>query len=265
MLVNDDNNSSVEDINFICQIIASPPPPPPTKRCQSRSEKFIGRFWSRHKDMRRHYYSRLNRPIDDGHRRLSSLHSNDIPLQCLDAQLLLANSNATEHNNDHLVMAVNPSPASSSLDLEWEHECLSQRPANVLQQSSWMVVPEEVEVNVTSRDELSSSSDGSSIRNEEILEKGSIKCQSSVQSFVNSSGRRNGRLGSWSHISTPDSLEWDVNCDDDRPFRSDNDLLDNETIELLHEIEWLMNRALNETGESLRGDVTLVMDGESES
>lgn len=54
---------------------------------------------------------------------------------------------------------------------------------------------------------------------------------------------------SWSHISTPDSLEWDVQ-DDDRKFKSEEDSLDRETVELLNEIEWLKNRALLETGDA---------------
>lgn len=259
----------MEDINFIYRIIAP-------RRC--RSEKLIGRFWSRHKDMRRHYYSRLNRPASEAVTNQPTLTSStDIPLQCLDAQLLLATSNTIERNSNEM-MAVNPSPASSSLDLEWEHECLLNQRHNVIQ--PWLALPEEVEVNFGQ--DLSSSSDGSAgSRNEDDDEEeeeeeeeliGNRKNASStkassetIQSKLLMSRQQRNSRGSWSHISTPDSMEWDVNCDDERPFdRSEDDLLDNETMELLQEIEWLKNRALNETGESIR-DVALVMADADES
>lgn len=53
----------------------------------------------------------------------------------------------------------------------------------------------------------------------------------------------------WSHTSTPDSLEWDTH-DDERKFKSEEDSLDQETVDLLNEIEWLKNRALIETGDT---------------
>lgn len=54
----------------------------------------------------------------------------------------------------------------------------------------------------------------------------------------------------WSHTSTPDSLEWDTHDDDERKFKSEEDSLDRETVDLLNEIEWLKNRALVETGDT---------------
>lgn len=53
----------------------------------------------------------------------------------------------------------------------------------------------------------------------------------------------------WSHTSTPDSLEWDTH-DDERKFKSEEDSLDQETVDLLNEIEWLKNQALIETGDT---------------
>lgn len=53
----------------------------------------------------------------------------------------------------------------------------------------------------------------------------------------------------WSHTSTPDSLEWDTH-EDERKFKSEEDSLDQETVELLNEIEWLKNQALIETGDT---------------
>lgn len=58
-------------------------------------------------------------------------------------------------------------------------------------------------------------------------------------------------IASCSHISTPESLEWDVDQDQ---LKSDNDSLDLETKELLYEIEQLKNRVLNETGDNLKDD-----------
>lgn len=64
-------------------------------------------------------------------------------------------------------------------------------------------------------------------------------------------------VASWSHISTPDSLEWDID-DQDQNFKSEDDSLDLETKDLLQEIELLKNRVLSETGISLNGDSDIV-------
>lgn len=58
----------------------------------------------------------------------------------------------------------------------------------------------------------------------------------------------NRKKKNWSHTSTPDSLEWDTH-EDDQKLKSEEDSLDQETVELLNEIEWLKNRALIETGD----------------
>lgn len=194
------------------------------KTKEKRHSKFIERFWS-HKELS---YSRLNRPIHK---------SVDIPLQSLDAHSLLITNHDTNFRSDHTGM--NSSPASSSLDLEWEHEYENA------QNYSWLVLPEE-----TTIDDFSSDDDDSSL---EIKNTSNDKQQIELEMNVcrRIVHKKPSSRTSWSHISTPESLEWDVN-EDEHKFKSEEDLLDNETIELLHEIEWLKNRALNETGENLR-------------
>ncbi|XP_055389429.1 probable serine/threonine-protein kinase dyrk1 [Condylostylus longicornis] len=59
---------------------------------------------------------------------------------------------------------------------------------------------------------------------------------------------------SWSHISTPESLEWDIDEEQQKQLRVEDDNLDHETLELLHEIELLKNKVLNETGSGLIDD-----------
>nr|XP_036215924.1 uncharacterized protein LOC106621900 [Bactrocera oleae] len=69
---------------------------------------------------------------------------------------------------------------------------------------------------------------------------------------------------SWSHISTPESLEWDQDEEQQRQLRVEDDNLDDETLELLHQIEQLKNRVLDETGDGLYDD-GLIAAGESET
>lgn len=199
------------------------------KTKEKRHSKFIERFWS-HKELS---YSRLNKPIHEQ-------KSVEIPLQSLDAHSLLIT------NHDRIFRSENTgmqsSPASSSLDLEWEHEYENA------QNYSWLVLPEESTI-----DDLSSDDDDSSSMDNKntSIEKHENQLEMNVCRRIYANRHRKPSSRSWSHISTPESLEWDVN-DDEHNFKSEEDLLDNETIELLHEIEWLKNRALNETGENLR-------------
>lgn len=194
------------------------------KTKEKRHSKFIERFWS-HKELS---YSRLNKPIQK---------SVDIPLQSLDAHSLLLTNHERIFRSEHTGM--NPSPASSSLDLEWEHEYENA------QNYSWLVLPEETTIDdISSDDDDDSSSEIKITSNEKQHGLEMNVCRRIIH-------KKPSSRTSWSHISTPESLEWDVN-EDEHKFKSEEDLLDNETIELLHEIEWLKNRALNETGENLR-------------
>lgn len=198
------------------------------KTKEKRHSKFIERYWS-HKEMS---YSRLNKPIQK---------SVDIPLQSLDAHsLLITNHDRNFRCSEHT--GINSSPASSSLDLEWEHEYENA------QNYSWLVLPEE-----TTIDDISSDDDDDDDSSLEIKNTSNEKRQNELEMSVcrRFIHKKPSSRTSWSHISTPESLEWDVN-EDEHKFKSEEDLLDNETIELLHEIEWLKNRALNETGENLR-------------
>lgn len=195
------------------------------KTKEKRHSKFIERFWS-HKELS---YSRLNKPIQK---------SVDIPLQSLDAHSLLLTNHERIFRSEHTGM--NPSPASSSLDLEWEHEYENA------QNYSWLVLPEE-----TTIDDISSDDDDDDSSSEIKITSNEKQHGLEMNVCRRIIHKKPSSRTSWSHISTPESLEWDVN-EDEHKFKSEEDLLDNETIELLHEIEWLKNRALNETGENLR-------------
>lgn len=200
------------------------------KTKEKRHSKFIERFWS-HKEM----YSRLNKRIQK---------SVDIPLQSLDAHSLLITNNDRIFRSEYT--EVNSSPASSSLDLEWEHEY-----GNV-QDYSWLVLPEETTIDDMSSDDDDDNDDTTSLefnKNTSNIKQNSLEMN--VCKRLIHKPKKTSSIPTWSHISTPESLEWDGN-DDEQKFKSEEDLLDNETIELLHEIEWLKNRALNETGENLR-------------
>ncbi|KAJ6649219.1 hypothetical protein Bhyg_04453 [Pseudolycoriella hygida] len=208
----DDNNAAERNIVFRIM-----------KTKEKRHSKFIERFWSQ-KEMS---YVRLNKPIEK---------SVEIPLQSLDARSLLIT------NHDKISCSqqtgLNFSPASSSLDLEWEHEYEN------VHNLSWLVLPEE-----TTIDDISSEDDDSSM--EVKLTSKDTRNELEMNVCRRIVYRKPSSRTSWSHISTPESLEWDVN-EDEHKYKSEDDLLDNETIELLQEIEWLKNRALNETGENLQ-------------
>lgn len=89
--------------------------------------------------------------------------------------------------------------------------------------------------------------------------------QPSINERRNSSfTRTSSSHNSWSHISTPESLEWDQDEEQQRQLRLEDDNLDDETLELLHQIEQLKNRVLDETGDGLYDD-GLIAAGERES
>lgn len=230
------SNNSTGDHNFIYRIM---------KTKEKRHSKFLERFWAQ-RDMR---YSRLNKPP------AQTNPTFDIQLQNLDAHsLLISKGDRNVSYRQDIPSATNSSPASSSLDLEWEHEY------NNTHSHSWLMLPQEITI-----DEMSSENDDdSSTRSSSTSSSNSSKTSSHFsKSMVNvmapkhstSMQRQNTKRitskSSWSHISTPDSLEWDANVDDNQ-LKSEEDFFDNETMELLQEIEWLKNRALNETGENLR-------------
>lgn len=244
------------------------------KTKEKRHSKFLERFWA-HQDMR---YSRLNKKSSKSTKTTttSTTTSYDIQLQNLDAHSLLISK--TDRNfayRQDLPSATNSSPASSSLDLEWEHEY------NNSQNHSWLMLPQEMTIDEmasendcntstsasssssgtsTSSSSSSSSSKHSLRHNKKSMIKQNLSKKLTTihhhrhhhqQASINNHNRVSPSKASWSHISTPDSLEWDVN-DHDNELKTEEDFFDNETMELLQEIEWLKNRALNETGENLR-------------
>lgn len=196
-------------------------------------------------------------------------------MQCLDVGTLLKFNERRDYQrlqNDSITEGT-VSLIGSSLDLEWEHEYGVRRSDDQQQSApaSW-----HCSQNSSSS---SSSEDGCG---EQLIELSQITTSNTKlhqpramrktrktpikasdlsrhASTTKLDGANRAKSNSsWSHISTPDSLEWDVQ-DDERRFRSEEDSLDHETVELLNEIEWLKNRALLETGDaewsaSKRGD-----------
>lgn len=219
----------------------------------------------------------------------------NIPLQCLDAHLLLS---ATERRNRPARLSPNQSASSSSLDLEWEHE------AGGSQRVTWIGTADDSEEATTASSASSSASTSSSssssargrqvrrptqrrrlsMRNAAIAKAPTTEITPATISTAPATAAETSttaaavpanlsRTSSWSHRSTPDSLEWDV--DDARPGAatamhhrfagvrsSEEDLLDTDTMELLQEIEWLKNQALSETGASFR-EPSVLLEAES--
>lgn len=223
-----------------------------------RHSTFIERFWTRHRQ-NLSLYSRLNATHKNYHTTRANQNLNpelqlpsDIQLHCLDANTLFSihnrNRYRAESNDDA------SSLANSSLDLEWEHE---------KHNTSWLILEEDLSSgsdDIGSTSEISRRTSNTRFNCRQLSNQfngpGSLSNsrQSSRQDILPNRAkycRRPKSNNSWSHISTPDSLEWDVH-EDDQKFKSEEDLLDHETMELLHEIEWLKNRALDETGEHIQ-------------
>lgn len=244
-----------------------------------RRSQFLSSFWRHHH--RNHHqtqnnssYSRLNASrtnsaltIDNQNYVKSQLPYDAIQMQCLDVGSLLKMNERRDYKRLQYDSTTEgtPSFAGSSLDLQWEHEYDDDQPYPPY---SWQ----------NSQDDLSSSEseeNGCSIEMSQITSSSNAKLNqqnnNNYQPVVTSNRKINrNRLqnrnrcsstsqaenetkfksnNSWSHISTPESLEWDVH-DDDSKFKSEDDLMDRETMELLNEIEWLKNRALVETGDT---------------
>lgn len=289
--------SEAGDINFIYRIMRS-------KRSRQRS-RFLERFWAI-RDMR---YTRLNAKRKPNAKAAAaspttrrpptaaaaSDATDDIPLQCLNAHLLMSATDRRERRRQQQqqqqAMSDNPSPASSSLDLEWEHE------AGASQRAAWLATADESEATSqsTGSSGSSDSSATSSSRRQLVppppqqhhhqqahstivsrLFRGteSATAESIPLATHARTGKCLSRTNSWStHRSTPDSLEWDVNADEPTTSAqqqqqlfalrsSDEDLLDTDTMELLQEIEWLKNQALSETGATFR-DSPVLLEAES--
>lgn len=116
-----------------------------------------------------------------------------------------------------------------------------------------LALPEELTINENSSDENDCSSNNSEFQPTKIsFDTKKPKCSKYRKVSYNNNTTANV---SWSHISTPDSLEWDVDPGD----LDDDDSIDQDTKDLLNEIELLKNTVLNETGDTMR------LDNEAES
>lgn len=237
---------------------------------------FIERFWARQRQ-NLSLYRRLNNASRTTSTSMSTNQNatttdtilpTDIQLHCLDANslVLLHDRNNYYYNNfrpESVTGCDSASLVDSSLDLEWEHEYGSSK-----QQASWLSLEEDLSSVSDSDDNYSSSefsrnssSNKPNCNNNKSNNNSMYSLRNSIQHSSRCdllrTKRKNGKPSksntSWSHISTPESLEWDVH-EDDQKFKSEEDLLDQETMELLQEIEWLKNRALNETGETVQWD-----------
>ncbi|GAB0086205.1 hypothetical protein DMENIID0001_002100 [Sergentomyia squamirostris] len=205
---------------------------------ERKHSKFLDQFLKQQQSEGSKSYKLLNR--EDGPSR-SQRHFPNIQLQCLDAHSLLLSSRGglpIPSLRPDLYVSLNSSPGGSSLDLEWEHEYVTCNRHN-----PWMSLPENgVPYEISSDEEYSSSSGHSKNQNKKTTFR-------AVAHNAQINGTRNRGVQSatntWSHISTPESLEWDQ--DDDQDLKSE-DSLDQDTRDLLCQIEQLKNRVLNETG-----------------
>lgn len=234
-------------------------------------------------------YARLNTSrnsvitIENQNYGKSVLPKDAIQMQCLDVGSLLKMNERRDYKRLQCESLTEGtlSFAGSSLDLEWEHEY----DADEQQDDD----PDEARHSWFQSDEESSSSsseaNGRSIELSQFstpsqkLNKQNNNCCPSMNTAAaatqwqgrhhrreirarsrNESSRSTSMTKldgdnkskpntNWSHTSTPDSLEWDAHADD-RKFKSEEDSLDQETVDLLNEIEWLKNRALIETGDT---------------
>lgn len=233
-------------------------------------------------------YARLNTSrrnsvltIDNQNYGKMILPKDAIQLQCLDVGSLLKMNERRDYKRlqcDSLTEGT-LSFAGSSLDLEWENEydAAERRESQECDEArnSWYNSEEE---------SSSSSSDGNG-RSIELSQFSSptnrlnrqnnnyqpinttatttptktrwhsrqrrknLNRSTSTTKLDGSNAIKSKKNTNWSHTSTPDSLEWDIH-EDDHKFKSEEDSLDQETVELLNEIEWLKNRALIETGDT---------------
>lgn len=245
----------------------------------------MDKFWARHRIRNQQQtsnvstYTRLNATnannvlsIDNANYDKSTLPNDSIQLQCLDVGSLLKINEKRDYRRlqyDSITEGT-LSYAGSSLDLEWEHEYGGNRNENQQELTySWYYSQE---------DSSSSSSDEGNGHSIELSQMTTSSARlnrqnNNYQPITTLKQRKQQKLNnqnelyrcssttkfdgenrskantSRSHISTPDSLEWDTH-DDEQKFKSEEDSLDQETVDLLNEIEWLKNRALFETGDA---------------
>ncbi|ALC38997.1 CG13982 [Drosophila busckii] len=193
----------------------------------------------------------------------------DIQLQNLDVQKLLNASNTPSKETElqHYTRMVN-SRASSSLDLEWEHEYSQLRQYQQHQQQQQQQQKEQPHTQATpqmadkharyaSLDQLTTAASMATShgRHAAAARQARLSGQRYGGSFTRTSCCSSTQ-NSWSHISTPESLEWDIDAEQEqqRQLRQEDDNLDEETLKLLHQIEQLKHHVLHETGDGLSND-----------
>lgn len=209
---------------------------------------------------------------------LSCSALSDIQLQNLDVHKLInANNIMTPSKETELqsYTRMASSRASSSLDLEWEHEYSQLRQYQQQQQKEMQQMHQQQQLRhqleqqqqqQTARPQDTPPSLGANQPRYASLDQLTTTAASSLatrQTAARQLRRYGGSLtrtsccsstqNSWSHISTPESLEWDIDAEHEqqRQLRQEDDNLDEETLKLLHQIEQLKHHVLQETGDGL--------------
>lgn len=185
----------------------------------------------------------------------------DIQLQSLNAQYLLNSLSTANETN----IGFNGSRASSSsLDLEWENEYGHD---NHALHHSWLFFPGTKNgQHPPATDTVNSSnvSIATAITDNNTYISHNYQAQAIKSNQYKKLPPRTSSRNSWSHISTPESLEWDVDEDQRNKMYTEDDNLDHETLQLLHEIEFLKNQVLSETGFDCLG-ITTYIDNNNEN
>lgn len=215
---------------------------------------------------------------------LSCSALSDIQLQNLDVHKLInANNIRTPSKETELqsYTRMASSRASSSLDLEWEHEYSQLRQYQQQQQKELQQLHQQAQFQqqqqrqqqqqtarpqdtppsmanhqprYASLDQLTTTAASSSLA--ASVHTGRQTAARQLRRYGGSLTRTSccsSTQNSWSHISTPESLEWDIDAEQEqqRQLRQEDDNLDDETLKLLHQIEQLKHHVLQETGDGL--------------
>lgn len=166
------------------------------------------------------------------------------------------------------------SRASSSLDLEWEHEYSQLRQYQQQQQKELQQIHQQQQLRhqleqqqqqqQRARPQDTPPSLGANQPRYASLDQLTTTTTLATRQTAARQLRRYGgsltrtsccssTQNSWSHISTPESLEWDIDAEHEqqRQLRQEDDNLDEETLKLLHQIEQLKHHVLQETGDGL--------------
>ncbi|XP_030376668.1 putative mediator of RNA polymerase II transcription subunit 26 [Scaptodrosophila lebanonensis] len=228
---------------------------------KKRCPQFIDKYWDQQQQQQQQSpsYAKLQNESTNA----------DIQLQNLDVFKLLNTTTPNKETELQSYTRIASSRASSSLDLEWEHEYaqLRQQQQYPQQQQLTMHTPPPMvnpQQHYTSLDQLTTTAslNASQVRLATRQQRAGIQRQGYFARTSCGSSTQN----SWSHISTPESLEWDIDAEQEqqRQLRLEDDNLDDETLKLLHQIEQLKNHVLQETGDGLSTSAGLAAEELSE-